>query len=76
MISDVGKSKKAAKTSHIEKEIKNIITSICNGQTPDQSSPNVSNVSIVKYNDEDEDYSSRFSIKNSVLRGNNRIGRR
>lgn len=44
VISDVPKNKK-----NMEKEIKNIISSICNGQTPEKSSPNVS---VIKYPDE------------------------
>lgn len=67
VISDVPKNKK-----NMEKEIKNIISSICSGQTPEKASPNVS---VIKYPEEEEDYSSRFSIKNSVLRGNNKIRR-
>ena len=61
---------KPSKKNLLEKEIKNIVASICNQPAPERNkSPNVS---IIRYTDEDDDFSSRFSIKNSVMRCNGR----
>jgi len=63
LISDMPK---ASKKSTIEREIKNIVASICN------QPPEAPNLSIIRYTDEDDDFSNRFSIKNSVIRCNGR----